>query len=77
MVFKLKKPLYWLKQVPCAWDEKIKAFFQKTSFSHLLADSKLYIYNVDGLVIVIVIYVDDLIITSNHSHVITSTKQKL
>ena len=46
-------------------------------FSHLVVDIKLYIYEEDGLVAVIVIYVYDLIITGNHSQFIASTKQKL
>ena len=51
-----------MKQAPCAWNDKIDAFFQDTGFSHTTADPQLYIHKVDGLVMAIVIYVDDLII---------------
>ena len=74
---RLKKALYGLKQASRASNEKIDSFFQKTSFSQLMGDSPLYIHSVDWLVIVIVIYADDLRIIGNHSHVIASTKQKL
>ena len=77
MVFRLKTTLYGLKQAPRAWNEKIDKFFQKMGFSFLVAKPPLYIHKEDGLVTVIFIYVDDLIITSNHSQFMASTKQKL
>ena len=67
MVFRLNRALYGLKKAPHAWNEKIDAFFRKTSFSCLVANPQLYIQSVDGLVIVIVMDVDELSIIGNHS----------
>ena len=77
MVYRLKKTSFRLKQASRAWNDKIDMYFQKTSLSRSVADPQLYIHNSNGLVSLIVIYVDDLIIISSHSQFIASTKQKL
>ena len=77
MVYRLKKALYGLKQAPYAWNDKIDAFFQDTGFSRSTADPHLYIHKADSLVMAIVIYVDDLIISRDDQGFISATKQKL
>lgn len=74
MVYKLKKALYGLKQAPRAWNEKIDAFFKRTGFHRSAADSNLYIHREHGLSTVIVLYVDDLIITGGNQVQIRKTK---
>lgn len=49
--------------------------FKGTGFSRSFADPNLYIHKLDGLVTVIVLYVDDLMITGIFSQVIKETKQ--
>ena len=77
MVYRLKKPLYGLKQAPRAWNEKIDTFFLVTGFTRSSADPQLYIHKVDNLVTIVVIYVDDLIITGDNQSFIAETKKKL
>lgn len=77
MVYRLKKALYGLKQAPRVWNEKIDMFFCKIGFSRSKADPQLYVYLEKPLVAIIVLYVDDLIITGNHVTFLESTKLKL
>ena len=76
-VYRLKKALYGLKQAPRAWNEKIDAFFQRTGFTRSSADPNLYIHKLKGLFTVIVLYVDDLIMTGNDDGFIRTTKSAL
>ena len=77
MVYRLKKALYGLKQASRAWNEKIDAFFQRNGFHRSTADPNLYIYRENGLSTVIVLYVDDLIITGGNVGHIAQTKASL
>ena len=77
MVYWLKKSLYGLKQTPRAWNDKIDAFFQDTGFSRSIADPQVHIHKVDSLVMTIVIYKDDLIISGDDQGFISTIKQKL
>ena len=77
MVYRLKKALYGLKQAPRAWNEKIDAFFQRKGFHRSTVDLNLYIYRENGLSTVIVLYVDDLIITGGNVEHIAQTKASL
>ena len=66
MVYMLHKALYGLKQAPRAWYQRIDSFFLKLGFHRSHADSNLYTLVDDGLIVVVIIYVDDLIITGSH-----------
>jgi hypothetical protein len=63
LVCRLKKALYGLKQAPRAWSDKIGQYLVISGFQTSNADFSLYVKNTDHGIIVIVIYVDDLIIT--------------
>ena len=64
-VCKLKKALYGLKQAPKAWYNKIVEFLIKSGYSIAHADSSLFI-KVHGVKMTIVlVYMDDLIITGD------------
>ena len=62
-VCKLKKVLYGLKQAPRAWYERIDKYLTSLGFSKNKANLNLYYKkDKDGMVILI-LYVDDLLIT--------------
>jgi len=63
LVCRLKKVLYGLKQAPKAWSNKIGQYLVTSGFQTFNADFSLYVKKTDHGIIVIVIYVDDLIIT--------------
>ena len=62
---RLKRALYGLKQAPCAWYTRIDGYFTRLSFTKSEADANLYQIVVEGKIFIIVIYVDDLILTGD------------
>ncbi len=65
LVCRLKKALYGLKQAPRAWSDKIGQYLVISGFQTSNANFSLYVKKTDHGIVVIVIYVDDLIITRN------------
>ena len=64
-VYRLFKALYGLKQAPRAWNEKMDQYLKQQGFIRSHADSNLYYKSEGGRLCVLVLYVDDLIITGN------------
>jgi hypothetical protein len=63
LVCRLKKILYGLKQAPKAWSDKIGQYLVTSGFQTSNVDFSLYVRKTNHGIVVIVIYVDDLIIT--------------
>eukprot|EP00253_Pinus_taeda_P032574 PITA_32574 len=63
LVCQLKKSLYGLKQVPEAWYAKMDIFLLETGFSRCHSDNTVYMKKVGKSLIILVLYVDDLILT--------------
>jgi hypothetical protein len=61
----LKRSLYGLKQAPCAWYTRIDSYFTGLGFTKSEADENLYQIVVEGKILIIVLYVDDLILTGD------------
>ena len=59
----MKKALYGLKQAPRAWTYKMSMFLQSIRFEISKVDHSFYVKKIGCGLIVIVIYVDDLIVT--------------
>eukprot|EP00253_Pinus_taeda_P016916 PITA_16916 len=62
-VCRLKRALYRLKQAPHAWYTRINNYFTFLGFTKSEADANLYHIMVEGKPLIIVLYVDDLILT--------------
>eukprot|EP00253_Pinus_taeda_P035910 PITA_35910 len=62
---KLKRALYGLKQAPRARYTWIDSYFTRLGFSKSEADPNLYQIVVEGKLLIIVLYVDDLILTGD------------
>jgi hypothetical protein len=75
-VCRLKRALYGLKQAPRAWYTRIDRYFTGLSFTKSEADANLYQIVVEGKLLIIVLYVDDLILTSDEQF-INSCKEDL
>jgi len=73
----LKKALYGLKQAPRAWSDKISKYLISIGFQVSSSDSSLYVKKTERGIVVIVIYVDDLIVTGDSGHDIASVKEML
>jgi hypothetical protein len=65
LICRLKKTLYGLKQAPRAWLDKISQYLVTSGFQTSNVGFPLYVKKTDHGIVVIVIYVDDLIITGD------------
>ena len=69
-VCKLQKTLYGLKQAPCAWFHKLKEALHTWGFISSKSDTSLFIYKHSDNFLLLLVYVDDLLITSNNAPLI-------
>ena len=77
LVCKLKKSIYGLKQSPRAWYGKLSTALLKFGFKRSVADSSMFTRSNDRGIVVILIYVDDLVITGSNLQGIELLKQQL
>ena len=73
---RLKKALYGLNQAPKAWYGRIDGFLMSLGFTKSKANSNLYYKVVDGGLMILLLYVDDLFLTSEEKF-IDDCKKKL
>ncbi|KAJ0865146.1 putative RNA-directed DNA polymerase [Helianthus annuus] len=76
-VCKLNKAIYGLKQSPRAWFGKMGEFMQHNDFEMSKADASMFIKSSGSKIVVVLIYVDDLVITGNDEEGINQLKQNL
>ncbi|KAL6345184.1 hypothetical protein AAG906_015667 [Vitis piasezkii] len=76
-VCKLNKSIYGLKQSPRAWHAKLSSTLEDLGFTRSSADSSLYVQIGQTEKLMVLIYVDDLIITGSNADSIASLKKKL
>jgi hypothetical protein len=81
LVCHLKKSLYGLKQAPRAWYAKMDSFLIAAGFSRCHSDPNVYTKKLGSHIIILVLYVDDIILTGSDSkllnHVKTNLKKKI
>lgn len=76
-VCKLTKSLYGLKQAPRKWNEKLTKSLIEYGFVQSINDYSLYTYSVKDVFIVLLVYVDDIILTGSHISEISKVKDFL
>ncbi|XP_028100619.1 uncharacterized protein LOC114299981 [Camellia sinensis] len=76
-VCKLRKALNRLKQAPRAWYGKIVEFLTQSVYSRAPADSSLFVKANGGKLAIVLVYIDDLIITGDDVEEICRTKENL
>ena len=64
-VCRLKKASYGLKQTPRAWYGKMDGFLMSLGFSKSVVDPNLYYHIVADKCLILVLYVDDLLLTGS------------
>ena len=64
-VCRLHKSIYGLKQAPKAWFESFTTQLLHLGFIASLADSSLFIYHHQQVIAYLLLYVDDIVLTSN------------
>jgi hypothetical protein len=77
LVFRLNKSLYGLKQAPRAWYAKMDSFLIATGFSGCHSDPNVYTKKVVSHLIILVLYVNDLILTGSDSKLLNHVKPSL
>jgi hypothetical protein len=75
LVFRLKMSLYGLKQSPRASYAKIDNFFLRLGFKQRESDHILYVLHSNGDTLIVVVYVDDLLITGNNNDLIFTIEE--
>nr|GEV29916.1 ribonuclease H-like domain-containing protein [Tanacetum cinerariifolium] len=65
-VWRLKKSLYGLKQVPRQWNAKLTFTLTENGFSQSKSDYSLFTKSDKGVFLALLVYVDDIIITGNN-----------
>ena len=64
-VYKLRKAMYGLRQAPRAWYSRIEGYFVKEGFKKCYCEHTLFVKTKKEGVLILSLYVDDLIYTSN------------
>eukprot|EP01018_Ginkgo_biloba_P029061 Gb_03163 [translate_table: standard] len=77
LVCRLRKSLYGLKQAPWAWYEKMDKFLLDSGFSRCHSDPTVYTKKSNDELLILVLYVDDLIITGSSTSLIHNVKSSL
>jgi hypothetical protein len=71
-VCKLRKSIYGLKQAPRAWFHCLSTSLLELGFTASLVESSLFFFLHGAIKVFMLIYVDDIIITGTHLHVLTA-----
>jgi hypothetical protein len=77
LVCRLKKSLYGLKQAPRAWYAKMDSYLLSQNFVHCKYDLNIYMLRTIDSLLLLVLYVDDLLITGFLTSVIAVVKRIL
>ncbi|KAH9782940.1 retrovirus-related pol polyprotein from transposon RE2 [Citrus sinensis] len=76
-ICKLTKALYGLKQAPRAWYDKLKGCLTAWNFINSKADTSLFVKHDDKGIIIILVYVDDILVTGPDSALLEEFITKL
>ena len=75
--WKLQRSLYGLKQAGRTWNKTLDQKLGELGFIHLDAETCLYVFQKDGQVCFLVVYVDDLLLAATTRKFMDSIKAKL
>ncbi|KAL9260714.1 Retrovirus-related Pol polyprotein from transposon RE2-like protein [Drosera capensis] len=67
-VCRLHKALYGLRQAPRAWIHRFSSFLLWSGFTQAMFDSSMFVYRSHSQVLILLLYVDDIVITRSYLH---------
>ena len=76
-ICKLKKALYGLKQSPRAWFDRFNRFVKSLGYTQAQSDHTLFVKHSHNKVCILIVYVDDIIITGDDAVEISQLKKVL
>ena len=76
-ILKLKKALYGLKQAPKAWYDKFSNVLINLGFTSCYTDTALFVKKTGDSIVILLLYVDDMIITGNDKKGVNDVKSML
>ncbi|XP_074327045.1 uncharacterized protein LOC141664984 [Apium graveolens] len=76
-VYKLLKALYGLRQAPRAWYSKLNKFLERLGFQRCPYEHAVYTRKIEGNILVVGVYVDELLITGTSISIIKEFKQEM
>lgn len=69
-VCKLTKALYGLKLAPRAWFHRFSSFLLAHNFIYSKSDTSMFIHHSSSDILILLLYVDDIILTGSHSFLV-------
>lgn len=77
LVCRLKRSIYGQKQSPRTWCDEVDSFFRQIGCTSSLLDPNQYIFRKGKDIAIIIMFVDDLLITGSSTKLINSIKDQL
>ncbi|VVA38758.1 PREDICTED: poly, partial [Prunus dulcis] len=76
-VCKLHKAIYGLKQAPRAWFHRFSSFLLRVGFVNSKADSSMFVYQDAHSMMILLLYVDDIVLTGSDSNQLSTFIHRL
>lgn len=76
-VCKLHKSIYGLKQAPCVWYDKLRLYLLSLGFKRSTSDFSLFYKNSGDHILLLLVYVDDILVTGDSPVAIKEVIQQL
>jgi Reverse transcriptase (RNA-dependent DNA polymerase) len=76
-VLQLLKGLYRIKQGPCLWSQKLHTVLSEIGFHRLESNHSVFVYERDGMKVVVLVHVDDLVLASTLPEAVQMVKGEL
>ncbi|PKU68501.1 Retrovirus-related Pol polyprotein from transposon TNT 1-94 [Dendrobium catenatum] len=73
----LKKAIYGLKQAPRQWFHKFSSYIISYGFKQSQSDHSLFVFSQSNIQIYLLIYVDDILLSGNHSQTVSALINQL
>lgn len=73
----LCKSIYSLKQAPRAWYNEFRLFLIQLGFVNSIADVSLFVLNKTPILLYVLVYVDNIVVTGNNTNAVTQTIKEL